>query len=876
MKKLTFVWLLISTFLHGQQLHPTQIGLFGSGANSFMISDAASGGGIWTSLTATQGLTNYWTKAGSHLEYVGAGWYVGIGKSTPAYKLHVKDPNASYVAQFEGSTSTSIINVGSGSENGQSAIVVKTAGGQTWIGQDAVTGLSSITGTSGSTGFQFNLGGSERMRLHSTYRLAIGGGYTSPIALITNTSTAYDDNYGTVGNGSGFAFNSGTTSINYAGGIRNEADNGSLGGNGFLVQGDIQGRGAYVLSVTRSNAAKTRLFTVTGNGQTHVGNFTGASRAFNVNGESYFSGNTGFGVMLPFAKVHVEGGDIYCLNNGSNPRFLLGDGVGAGNYGGFRWVSASDQLQLYTDNGGAGNGLNLFESNNVAIGSETDNGFDRLQVTGNIQSSGLAGIGERILATNAAGRIVPATTVTAAQQLSGNFGQLYGHVNSDANTDKWGWTYVSGGTNTPNSQVQWYINRVGLGAEYPTHSMQLAISRMNLHNGALKLYVRNQESGAWGAWKDAAPGTWGQKDAFGTYTDGSTMPLGWNLAYATSGMPNTAASQWYTQTIQHSADYPTLGVQFAIHRQANVIDKGFYVRDKENGIYGDWRNLAPWVEETGKVYRVTGNIGIGTNLPAYKLDISSTTTIPINAETNAAGAYIRLKDSNANGWYFGSTGGKFAIINTDNSEKVTLFQNGNFSIGSVSDNGERLQVAGNILINNTIKTTNSLLTLNANGATTSLASNGTLAIPYQTVAPTGVTDGRIWSYQLAASNIKLQYGKTSATIRTVANVEEDVRGDYVIHSTGAYTITGTVRTIDLDANTTAITVTCGNGMEDGQIYSVRCRRNASNTITFNAASGLNFGLSGISTLLPTTFNANAYEVLWFRKHGTQIHVMRSN
>jgi hypothetical protein len=364
---------------------------------------------------------NYWTKSGNHLNYSVTNGYVGIGV-TPAFKLHLKDAAASYVAQFEGSASTTLINIGSGTETGQSGLVVRSAGGQLWVSSDATTGIMSLGGTSGASGFSFLLGGAERMRLHQSFRLAIGGGYTNPIALVTNTSVAYDDNFATAGNGQGFAFNSGDGSLNYAGAIRNEADNGSLGGNGFLVQADPNGRGAFVLSVTRSNAAKTRLFTVQGNGITTVGNITGLSNALNVSGAAYASGD------------------------GSGVAFWTGSGMG------IRSTSGAISLDTPSGTGGAvsirprtlNNAAVFHTDGRTTLGSSSNNAIDQLQVTGTVLITSTLKLGTTtaIISTGTAGgqiqlfsrgsfQLPTFFTVGAAPSSPGN-GDLWSEISSGA------------------------------------------------------------------------------------------------------------------------------------------------------------------------------------------------------------------------------------------------------------------------------------------------------------------------------------------------------------------------------------------------------------------------------------------------------------
>lgn len=75
------------------------------------------------------------------------------------------------------------------------------------------------------------------------------------------------------------------------------------------------------------------------------------------------SGNVGIGVT-PSALLHVDGGDIYLVNNGGNPRYLVGDDTVSA-FGSLFWDSANNYLRLETN---GTNGIKL-NGNNVAIGN---------------------------------------------------------------------------------------------------------------------------------------------------------------------------------------------------------------------------------------------------------------------------------------------------------------------------------------------------------------------------------------------------------------------------------------------------------------------------------------------------------------------------
>jgi hypothetical protein len=79
------------------------------------------------------------------------------------------------------------------------------------------------------------------------------------------------------------------------------------------------------------------------------------------------TGEVGIGTSTPGARLHVENGEIWLFNNGSNTRFVIGDNPTTGQYGWLQWDSNLDLFRI--DHSSApGDGLKL-NGNFVSIGN---------------------------------------------------------------------------------------------------------------------------------------------------------------------------------------------------------------------------------------------------------------------------------------------------------------------------------------------------------------------------------------------------------------------------------------------------------------------------------------------------------------------------
>ena len=87
----------------------------------------------------------------------------------------------------------------------------------------------------------------------------------------------------------------------------------------------------------------------------------------------------------------------------------------------------------------------------------------------------------------------------------------------------------------------------------------------------------------------------------------------------------------------------------------------------------------------------------------------------------------------------------------------------------------------------------------------------------------------------------------ASTTQQVATVENDIVGNAVSTRTANFTLQAQDFHTIMDANGGSFTVTLDANMREGVIYTFECRRNGTNTITFDAGTGYNLAFPGISS-----------------------------
>jgi hypothetical protein len=134
-------------------------------------------------------------------------------------------------------------------------------------------------------------------------------------------------------------------------------------------------------------------------------------------------------------------------------------------------------------------------------------------------------------------------------------------------------------------------------------------------------------------------------------------------------------------------------------------------------------------------------------------------------------------------------------------------------------------------------------------------------------------------YAWSATNSRYEY-LLSGTKKTVANVEDDFTGAAFSIRTSNFTLGGTTYSEIIDCNAGAVTVTLDGTMREGFDYVIKCRRNATNAVTFSAGGGYTLEIDESSSLTPTSLVVGAggtgisanYKVYHLRRSGTNIFI----
>jgi len=382
------------------------------------------------------------------------------------------------------------------------------------------------------------------------------------------------------------------------------------------------------------------------------------------------------------------------------------------------------------------------------------------------------------------------TTVGSGLGAQGNFGQFQNYstyTDANANPAYWGWNYVRGNTNAPNTNsTEWYREVVSLGADYPArgaggYSLELAFPRYNPATAGV--WMRTIENGAFGSWTriDAGAGV----TSFSAGTTGLTpntattgaITLAGTLNVANGGTGRTSATAYMpivggttTTGAQQSVVAGTTNGQALLFQGAsavptfgainlaggtNIVTGALPVSNggtgattltgmiKGNGtsamtaVTGIAGGVTYWSDANTIAASAAGTAGQalvsgGTGAPTW--------FAPTQGSVIFAGASGALAQSNAN-FFWDNTNARLGIGDATPSAALTVGSGDLFRVNSSGaiEAATGITAAGTISLNTTGSASTTIGNATTSGTTT-IATNGATGRLVISGLPTGTTD----------------------------------------------------------------------------------------------------------------------------------------
>ncbi len=247
--------------------------------NGYVLKSDASGNGTW--VNATTLANDNWTTSGTN-QYNALSGNVGIGTSSPSYKLDIQGSGSNIISNLQSSTNAAYFSTSAPSTY-EAAIKFNTYTSSSSAPSRWIMGKSSSTESGSNSGSDFFINAYTDAGLYSSQPLSItrSTGQVNIGLLSATTSKATN-----------FQMTSGATS-------------------GYVLKSDASGNASWVNPTTLSN-----------------GNWTTSG----VNQYSALSGNVGIGTTAPAYKLDVSGsinvtdmylgGSKFLYNTGTNNTFL--------------------------------------------------------------------------------------------------------------------------------------------------------------------------------------------------------------------------------------------------------------------------------------------------------------------------------------------------------------------------------------------------------------------------------------------------------------------------------------------------------------------------------------------------------------------------
>jgi uncharacterized protein (DUF2132 family) len=428
------------------------------------------------------------------------------------------------------------------------------------------------------------------------------------------------------------------------------------------------------------------------------------------------SGNVGIGTLTPSTKLAVEGGSVSTVNiTGSDVRYsfdirtLVGGAIGFNNaaasnvYGvvtGSAYFGVAQAFPIVFTTAGAER-IRIEAGGNVGIGTTVPNAkFDVRPDSSWVGSEAViidtdGGNNPRIKLYRPDGASATSSYAIHLRNDSGNLNILNTGVNATL------------GSETVTSKF--YINtvgNVGIGTTNPVAKLQVV---GNISGSSFTSSVSN-------AVGFLGTSSWANNVVSASYatTAQTANALNTGNSYTIAGLTNNGTLS-QQGTLSMGSGYQILATT------GTTSNPGIaFVGDTNTGIYSSGADTIGLV--TGGSEKVTinstGNVGIGTNNPAFKLDVSG------------SGVNARIGNAEIGQWpaataytYFGhesldhSVGGNYAMVQSSAGETFINSAAGqvmHFSVG----NSEKVQIssAGNVGINTQGSVINAKLTISGSGS----------------------------------------------------------------------------------------------------------------------------------------------------------------
>ncbi len=291
-----------------------------------------------------------------------------------------------------------------------------------------------------------------------------------------------------------------------------------------------------------------------------------------------------------------------------------------------------------------------------------------------------------------------------------------------------------------------------------------------------------------------------------------------------------------------------------------------------------------------------GTYGSTTQVPVFTVDqdgrITGVTNTTISTTGDGNGIYSGSGSTPSGGSQVTMTDANplilYSTATTGNPLRYTIAQGGGIAYYNTSS----------ILLNRVYSTTNAFInesstrqqTIQGKTSVNLLATDGVKSGLFTVHEDNYVTFPSFASFPSVTGSNKTGWNSTSSRIqyavsavaKSIANLEDDFQGEAISVQTANFNLGSGNRLHEIvDANSGSITVTLGSDMREGLEYVVKCRRNATNTVTFSAAGSHTLDIDTSSSLTPVSITVGGagssgiqapHKVYHLRRSGLNIFI----